>query len=79
MDQEDHNIFNYSNEKTCCAPSSSTEHHIAGSPPRVSLRLLLTSPSTVSFQASAFVAASGIWPLLRMKNLAVGVVSSSRS
>jgi hypothetical protein len=41
--------------------------------------LLLTSPSTASFQESGLAGASGICPLLRMKNFSVGVVSSSRS
>ena len=38
---------------------------------------LLTSPSTAIFHVSGSLASSGIWPLLRMKNLPIGVVSSS--
>ena len=47
------------------------------SSPNVSSSLVLTSPSTVIFQASGSLVGSGISPLLRMKNLDVGVVSSS--
>jgi len=38
----------------------------------------LTSPSIRIRQASGLAAGSGIWPLLRMKNFEVGVVSSLR-
>src|SRR5262245_45169259 len=63
-------------------PHSSTRRRVTGrnlalSSPSVSSSLLLTSPSTVSFQALGSLAGSGSWPLSRTKNLSVGVVSSS--
>ena len=47
------------------------------SSPTVNSSFLLTSPSMANFHASPSFDSVGIWPLLRTKNFAVGVVSSS--